>query len=328
MDDFIILSQQDLRNAMRFDDYVEAVSDGFRLLAEGRCSSPVPTQIDVAHGAFHVKPGSLPRGSGYVAVKVNGNFPDNRSRNGLPTIQGAVLLADASNGRPLALVDSLEVTLQRTAAATAVAVRHLARLDARTATICGCGAQAPLQLAALRHELGLRHVFAWDIDPAAARVFAECMQTECGIAVEPVPTLPEATRASDVIVTCTPARVPFLGRDDVRAGCFVAAVGADNPAKSEIKPDLMARATVIVDLMEQAVVMGDLHHAIAAGATRVEDVAAELGQVVAGIRPGRQTADQIIVFDSSGTGIQDVAAAAVAYEVALERGLGVRYRLT
>jgi len=328
MDDFIILSREDLRAAMRFGDYVEAVADGFRLLAEGRCSSPVPTQIDVAHGAFHVKPGSLPRGPGYVAVKVNGNFPDNRARHDLPTIQGAVLLADASNGRPLALLDSLEITLQRTGAATAVAARHLARQDSQTATICGCGAQAPLQLAAVRYGLNLRRVFAWDIDPAAARAFAVRMQAESGLPVEAVTALPDATRVSDVIVTCTPTRVPFLGLDDVRTGCFVAAVGADNPAKSEIKPDLMARATVVVDLLDQAAVMGDLHHAIAAGAKRVDEVAAELGQVIAGSRPGRQAADQIIVFDSSGTGIQDVAAAAVAYEIGRDRGLGVRCRLT
>ena len=328
MDDFIILSQQDLRAAMRFGDYVEAVAEGFRLLAEGRCASPVPTQVDVANGTFHVKPGSLPRGPGYVAVKVNGNFPDNRARHDLPTIQGAVLLADASNGRPLALLDSLEITLQRTGAATAVAARHLARQDSQTATICGCGAQAPLQLAAVRYGLNLRRVFAWDIDPAAARAFALRMQAESGLPVEPVTALSAATRASDVIVTCTPARVPFLGLDDVSPGCFVAAVGADNPAKSEIKPELMAQATVVVDLLDQAVVMGDLHHAVAAGATRVDDVAAELGQVVAGIRPGRQAPDQIIVFDSSGTGVQDVAAAAIAYEVARDRGLGVRCRLT
>jgi alanine dehydrogenase len=215
-----------------------------------------------------------------------------------------------------------------TGAATAVAARHLARPDARTATICGCGAQTPFQLAALRHGLDLRRVFAWDIDPAAARGFAARMQAEAGLPVEPIQALPEATRVSDIIVTCTPARVPFLGLADVPAGCFVAAVGADNPAKSEIKPDLMAQATIVVDLIEQAVVMGDLHHAIAAGATRIDDVAAELGQVVAGIRPGRQAPDQIIVFDSSGTGVQDVAAAACAYEVARDRGLGVRYRLT
>src|SRR5262249_26416850 len=169
-------------------------ADGFRLLAEGRCASPVPTQIDVAHGAFHLKPASLPRGPGYVAVKVNGNFPDNRARHGLPTIQGAVLLADASNGRPLALLDSAEITLQRTGAATAVAARHLARADARTATICGCRAQAPLPLAAVPHALDLRRVFAWDIDPAAARAFAARMAAETGLIVEPVAGLREAAR--------------------------------------------------------------------------------------------------------------------------------------
>ena len=327
MDEFIILSRQDLRAAMRFGDYVEAVADGFRLLAEGRCASPVPTQIDVAHGAFHLKPASLPRGPGYVAVKVNGNFPDNRARHGLPTIQGAVLLADASNGRPLALLDSAEITLQRTGAATAVAARHLARADARTATICGCGAQAPLQLAALRHALDLRRVFAWDIDPAA-RAFAARMAAETGLAVEPVAGLREATRVSDAIVTCTPAGVPFLGLDDVPAGGFVAAVGADSPAKSEIKPELMARASVVVDVLDQAVVMGDLQHAVAAGVMRTQDVHAELGQVIAGTRPGRRDDDAIIVFDSSGTGIQDAAAAAVAYEVARQRGLGMRCSLT
>src|SRR5215470_17854740 len=204
MDEFIILSRQDLRAAMRFGDYVDAVADGFRLLAEGRCASPVPTQIDVAHGAFHLKPASLPRGPGYVAVKVNGNFPDNRVRHGLPTIQGAVLLADASNGRPLALLDSAEITLQRTGAATAAAARH----------------------------------------------FAARMAAETGLAVEPVAGLREGTRVSDAIVTCTPTRVPFLGLDDVPAGGFVAAVGADNPAKSEIKPELMARAIVVVDVLD------------------------------------------------------------------------------
>jgi ornithine cyclodeaminase/alanine dehydrogenase-like protein (mu-crystallin family) len=255
----------------------------------------VPTQIDVAHGAFHLKPANLPRGPGYVAVKVNGNFPDNRARHGLPTIQGAVLLADASNGRPLALLDSAEITLQRTGAATAVAARHLARADARTATICGCGAQAPLQLAALRHALDLRRVFAWDIDPAAARAFAARMAAETGLAVEPIAGLREATRVSDAIVTCTPTRVPFLGLDDV---------------------------------LDQALVMGDLHHAVAAGAMRAEHVHAELGQVIAGTRPGRRDDDAVIVFDSSGTGIQDAAAAAVAYEVARQRGLGMRCSLT
>lgn len=326
-DDLIVLSQADLRALMRFGDYVDAVADGFRQLAEGGSTAPVPLHMDAPHGTFHVKAATLSRAGGYVAVKINGNFPDNRARSGLPTIQGAVFLADASNGRPLALLDSMEITLQRTGAATAVAARHLARPDSRVATICGCGTQGPIQLAALRHALDLRQVFAWDIDGRAARDFAARMATETGLDVRATEILADATRISDAIVTCTAATASFLDVADVRLGTFIAAVGADNPHKSEIAPGLMARARVVVDVLDQAVVMGDLHHAIAAGAMTIGDVHAELGAVVAGRRPGRRGADEITLFDSSGTGVQDVAAAACAFERARERGLGTRCRL-
>ena len=125
----LILSSQDLQTVMRFYDDVDAVAEAFRMLAEGRCELPVPLQVSVTDGTFHAKAASLPVGPGYVAVKVNGNFPDNRSRHGLPTIQGAVFLADANNGWPLALLDSIEITRQRTAAATAIAAQYLARPD-------------------------------------------------------------------------------------------------------------------------------------------------------------------------------------------------------
>lgn len=319
---FRILSQRDLRALMRFPDYVDAVAEGFRLLAEGRCESPVPLHVHVPHGTFHGKAASLPRGRGYVAVKINANFPDNRARHGLPTIQGVVCLADASDGRPLALLDSIEITRQRTGAATAIAARLMARADSCIATICGCGDQAPVQLVALRQVLDLRRIYAWDIDAQAARRFADRMGTEFGQGVTPVTDLREATRASDVIATCTSAREPFLGIDDVRTGTFIAAVGADNPEKNEIAPALMARSAVVVDVLAQAAVMGDLHHAIAAGAMREADVRAELGALLAQSRSGRTSDDEITIFDSSGTGVQDVAAAARAYELACERDIG------
>jgi ornithine cyclodeaminase/alanine dehydrogenase len=324
---FLILSQRDLQALMSFGDYVEAVGEGFRLLAEGACQAPVPLHIGLADGGFHVKAASLPRGRGYVAVKVNGNFADNRARHGLPTIQGAVLLADATDGTPLALLDSIEITRQRTAAATAVAARHLARPDSRTATVCGCGEQGGIQLAALHHALDLRQAFAWDADPQVARDFATRMSGALGLPVAPVAALAEATLASDAIVTCTTATQPFLDVDAVRPGTFIAAVGADNPHKSEIAPALMARATVVVDVLEQGVIMGDLHHAIAAGTMTAAGVHGELGALVAGRIAGRRTADEIALFDSTGTGIQDVAAAAHAFERALARGVGTRCSL-
>jgi ornithine cyclodeaminase/alanine dehydrogenase len=318
----LILSSKDLQTVMRFDDYVDAVAEAFRMLAEGRCESPVPLQVSVTDGTFHAKAASLPVGPGYVAVKVNGNFPDNRSRHGLPTIQGAVFLADANNGRPLALLDSIEITRQRTAAATAVATQYLARPGSRTATICGCGEQGRIQLMALRHKLDLTQVFAWDIDSQISRRFSAEM-AELGITVTAIDDLREGTLVSDAIVTCTSSHKPFLGFEDVRPGTFVAAVGADNPQKSEIKPELMAKAAVIVDVLQQSIVMGDMHHAINAGVMTPSDVRAELGTLIAQDRPGRLADDEITIFDSSGTGVQDVAAAARAYELARNRDLGL-----
>ena len=132
----------------------------------------------------------------------------------------------------------------------------------------------------------------------------------------------KAAIASDVIVTCTSAHAPFLGPGDVRPGTFVAAIGADNPDKSEIAPALMRKARVVTDLTEQCRHMGDLHHAIRAGAMQVADVHAELGDLVTGQRPGRTAAEDITLFDGSGVGIQDVAASVRAYALAKQRNAG------
>jgi alanine dehydrogenase len=325
--ELLVLSRRDLAALMRFGDYVEAVAEGFRLHLEIGCAAPLPMEIAANGGAFHVKAASLPRGSGYVAVKINANFPENPRRRDLPTIQGAVLLSDATDGTPLALLDSGEITMQRTGAATAIAARYLAPPGAEVATICGCGVQGRIQLVALRHVLDIKRVYAWDIEPSVAAAYARRMSQECGIEVVPATTLRAATRASQAIVTCTSSAVPFLDVDDVAPGTFIAAIGADNPRKSEIRPVLMAHAKVVADIGAQCAVMGDLHHAIRAGAMRASDIHGELGELIAGRKHGREREDEITLFDGTGTGIQDVAASACAYEKARERGVGSRCRL-
>lgn len=325
--ELVILSRSDLAALVPFADYVAAVTDAFRLHAEGRAVLPPPLEISADGGSFHVKAGRLPLGRGYAAVKTNSNFPNNRTTRGLPTIQGAILLFDAVSGSPLALIDSGEITVKRTAAATALAARHLARPDSHVATICGCGAQAPVQLTALRHALDIRRLYAVDRDPAGAQAFAADAAREHGIEADVSTNLRAAARESDVIVTCTTSHVPFLGPEDIRPGTFIAAIGADNPEKSEIEPALMQRSRVVTDSTAQCVSMGDLHHAIGAGAMRREDVHAEIGDIVAGRKPGRSGRDEITLFDSSGVGILDVAASARAYELALDKGSGRKIRL-
>ncbi len=323
----LLLARADIEALMDQSAYVDAVKAGFRASAEGRTQSPAPLHLPVDGGGFHAKGARLGEAGGFVALKFNGNFPGNPAREGLPTIQGAVLLCDARNGRLLAILDSIEVTLKRTAAASALAAQFLARANARTAAFCGCGEQAREHLRFLARERDLARVLAWDLDPRAADRFAKQMAAELGIDVHRSRDMREATTTSEIVVTCTSSRAPFLGVGDVRPGTFVAAVGADSPQKSEIAPALLARSKLVVDVLEQCAEFGDLHHAIEAGAMTVDGVHASIAELVAGEKPGRTDEHEITIFDSTGTAIEDVAAAVAIYQRAraARRGLVVDF---
>jgi alanine dehydrogenase len=322
-----ILSRRDVVDLLSMGDCIAAVEHAFRLHAQGRTLGPGVLGVPATDGGFHIKAAGLVGERSYFAAKTNANFPDNPQRSGLPTIQGTVVLADASTGTPLAVMDSGSVTALRTGAATAVAARYLARLESRSATIVGCGVQGELQLAAIATVLPLKHVWLVDTDVARAEGLAARARSSLGIRVEAVSDLRGAVGTSDVCVTCTPSRAAFVSRDDIVAGTFIAAVGADNRGKQELEPALLAASTLVVDVLEQCAEIGELQHALAAGLMTREAVHAELGDVVAGRRPGRTRDDEITIFDSSGTALQDVAAAVVVYEKALVCGRGTEVKL-
>ena len=302
----LILSRRDVAALMRPADWLEAVERGFRAAAEGKAASPMPMHIPAEGGGFHAKGAVIALGRRYVALKFNGNFPANPASRGLPTIQGAMILSDGETGSLLALIDSIEVTLRRTAAASALAARLLAKADSRTLLVCGCGEQGRAHVEALADVLPLERCLAWDSDWERAGAF----EGRGPIDVQAVRDLAEAVREADIIATCTTAREAFLPLEPVRPGTFIAAVGADSPEKRELMPDLMAAAAIVTDVTAQCAVMGELHHAPGAA------VRAELGELVAGTRAGRLGDEEIIVFDSTGTALQDVAAAAAIYEKA------------
>ena len=321
----LILDGDDVARLLPIEDCIAAVERALHRHALGQAIPPAVLGTHVDGGGFHVKtagmladPGERP----LFAAKVNANFPGNPDRHGLPTIQGVLALFDAANGRLLALIDSTGITILRTAAATAVAARYLAPEEPVTVAICGCGDQARAQLRALACVRTLESVAAIDIDAARAARFAEDMASELGIDVTVAREPVDVARQTNVWVTCTPSHRWFLGRAHVAPGAFVAAVGADHPEKQEIEPELLAASVVVADLIDQCAAMGDLHHAIDAGVMRREDVHAELAEVVAGTKTGRRSAEEIIVFDSTGTALQDVAAAALVHERAVATGAG------
>jgi len=325
--DTLLLTRGDVADLLDLTACIAAVEEAFR--AHGTSRPPTGVLgMPVPGGGFHIKAGVLEvAGRPYFAAKSNANFPANPSRHKLPTIQGVIVLADAARGTPLAVLDSGEITSLRTAAATAVAARHLARVEAHSAAIIGCGVQGHVQLKAVARVRKLDQVRLYDRDPGRAEKMARAVRRAVQAEITIVDSPRAAARPSDIVVTCTSSHEPLLAAGDVMAGTFVAGVGADHPEKNELAPGLLAASRVVVDVLDQAATIGDLHHALAAGAMTREDVAAELGAIVAGRAPGRTTPEQTFVFDSTGMALQDVAAAVVVYEHARAERRGVKVRL-
>jgi ornithine cyclodeaminase/alanine dehydrogenase-like protein (mu-crystallin family) len=320
----LVLTRSDVAELLTLGDCIAAVERAFRAHVDGRTLGPGVLGVHAHDGGFHIKAAGLLEERSYFAAKTNANFPENPGRFGLPVIQGTVVLSDASNGALLAVLESGSITALRTGAATGVAAKRLARPDARSATIVGCGVQGRTQLEALVAVLPLERVRLVDVDAGRARALAQHAEEVLHLRADIVSDVHAALRASDVCVTCTPARRAFVAPGDLAPGTFLAAVGADNPEKQEVDPALLASTTLVVDVLDQCAEIGELHHALVAGAMTRAQVHAELGDVVAGRRPGRTRSDEITIFDSSGTALQDVAAAIAVYERAHAAGRGLK----
>lgn len=310
----LLLTASDVRACLSMASCIDAVEAAFAELAKGHAIPPAVLGTHVHGGGFHVKTAGLTGTRSYYVAKVNANFPGNPAAHGLPTIQGVLALFDAERGEVLAVMDSIEITGLRTAAASAVAARHLAPTGARTLAIIGCGTQGLHHARALTQVRKVQRIRLADRDRSAAERLAQAISAEFSGSVEIAHDHRAAARSSDMVVTCTTAREPILGADDLPAGGFVAAVGADSETKHEIDAHAMARAAVVVDVLDQCATIGDLHHALEAGTMTREGVRANLSEVVAGSARGRFTPGETIVFDSTGTAVQDVAAAAMIYE--------------
>ena len=309
----LLLNRATLEPLLDLDECIQAVEDAFRAHGEGRVAPPGLLHVEAPRGEFHVKAGVMEVGQPYFVIKINGGFFGNRQDFGMPNIQGLVLLCDGVHGYPLALMDSKAITVKRTGAATAVAAKYLARPDSKVATICGCGTQGAIQLEALLRGFRLQKVYAHARTGDSMERFARECERRFGVAAEPAPSLERALAESDICVTCTPAKSGFVRQEWVRPGTFVAAVGADSPDKQELDPRLLAGSKVVADILDQCAHVGEIHHGIAGGWLSREGVHAELGQVITGERAGRSNADEITVFDSTGTALQDVAAALLVY---------------
>ena len=319
-----ILTEKDLRAVVSLDlSIVDCVERGFRALAEQSVAMPPIMRLDIPEfrGEVDVKTAYVPGFDGF-AIKVSPGFFDN-PKIGLPSLNGLMILFSAKTGLVKALLlDNGYLTDMRTAAAGAVAARYLSRQDASAATVFGSGTQARLQLAALMLVRPIRSVRIWARDHVKAQRLAIDLGRDHDIEIAAIADPHEAVRGADIVVTTTPAEKPILMAEWLEPGQHLTAMGSDAEHKNEIDPAVFARVAYVADRLSQTRVLGELHHAITAGAVMPDAEFAELGAVIAGTATGRSSADKITFADLTGTGVQDTAIANLAFARAQDAGAG------
>ncbi len=323
-----ILAEAELRRIVKLDlDAVACVENAFRALATLPVAMPPILRLDIPEhrGEVDVKTAYVPGIDGF-AIKISPGFFDN-PKLGLPSTNGMMVLLSARTGLVEALLlDNGYLTDIRTAAARAVAAKHLSRLDSAVAAIFGAGMQARLQLEALMLVRPIREARIWARDAARAAVAAAELRERLGIAVRAEPDAAEAANGADVIVTTTPSAEPLIHAGFVSAGQHITAMGSDAEHKNEIAPAIIRMADLYVaDSAAQTRRLGELHHAIDAGLVAADAAVAELGQIVAGRRHGRRSAAEITIADLTGTGVQDTAIATLARDRARAAGAGTTF---
>lgn len=311
-----IIEEAALRKAITPQVAVDAVRDAFRADGEGRAHVPAVINLEVPayHGEFHVKT-ALIDGVPHVAVKIASGFYDNPAK-GLPSGSGLMAVFDAATGVPVALLlDNGFLTDIRTGAAGAVAAEVLAPSTIATVGVLGSGLQARHQVRCLRCVRPFARLIAWSPDRLHLDAYLREMRAD-GLEARAAATPEAVCREADVLLTATPARAPLVQAEWLRPGQHVTALGADAPGKQELDAACLTRADLlVVDRLTQCAAFGELRHALDAGLLRPDRVHAELGEIVAGVKPGRTTARQITIADLTGVGFQDTAIASKALEL-------------
>ena len=318
-----LLTEPEIRSLISPSEALEAAREAFAKFGRGEVVLPEVMFLDIKEheGEVHGK-GAFIQGSPYFCIKVASGFYRNPDR-GLPVSSGAVWVFDATTGfLDSILFDNGYLTELRTGAAGALATDLLARRDVRQLGIIGCGAQARYQL---ESHLGVRkveRVLVFCPTRTHAALFADEMSSAHGVTVEFADGPEEAVRGSDVVVTTTPSHTPVVMDGWVEPGTHLTAIGSDVPDKQELDERILGRAKVVADSLRQCLTQGEIHHAVEAGMIEAESVYGELGEIAAGIKPGRTDDAEITVADLTGVGVLDAAVSRVVVDKAEREGVG------
>lgn len=323
----LVLTARQVERLLDMREVIEAVEGAFRYKGLGKVQMPAKVYLD-----FPKYGGDLRTMPSYVedldisAVKIVNSHPNNFKEHGMRTVMGTLLLVDPKTGAPLAFMDATHLTGLRTGAASAVASKYLARKGPRVLGLVGAGNQAKTQLQALLTQYGgfeavrvcdMYSERAWEMAREFRRKYKEQLPD-----IEAVPSPKECVPEADIVVTATPSRKPLVMDEWVSKGTHFNCIGADAPGKQEMDPMILKRSRLVIDDWEQASHSGEINVPLHAGLISRREVHAEIGEIVAGLKPGRQKDDEITVFCSTGLAVQDCVTAKLVYDAALKRKVG------
>ncbi|WP_445487727.1 ornithine cyclodeaminase family protein [Niallia sp. 03133] len=323
----LLLNKEEVGSLIDLDAILAAVEDGYRSFNSGLVVQPnfMAVTLPGTHEGIDFK-GGLDIGGGYITLKASSGGYDNNPKLGLPTGMNTVLLFDAKTSALKCIMDGTWITGCRTGAAGAISVKYLARADAEKLCIIGAGNQARRQLRAIMRMRKLTEVRVCNASPEFLDSYVKEMSEETGLKIRKYATAEEAVRGADIVVTTTRARSgPIVKKEWIQPGTHIVAIGADMPDKQELCADVYAGAKVVNDSIDLCLKSGETHNAVKAGIIRPEDIHAEIGEIILRHKPGRESPDEVTIFDTVGMAIQDNVTAAMLYKGALEKALGARY---
>ena len=322
----LLLTESDIEAILKIDEVMDAVETAFKEKALGYVQMPPKVYItyEKYNGDLRAMPSYLER-LGISAVKVVNVHPDNPKKFDLPTVMAVIVLIDPKNGAPLAIMGGKWITAMRTGAAGGIAAKYLARKDSKVVGLVGAGVQAKTQLIALLRLYGsLEEVRVWDISKNRVESYISEMRSICEgkTTLVPVKNVKDAVDNADIVVTTTPSRKPLVYDEWISEGTHITCIGADAPGKEELDPKILLRAKIYVDDWEQGLHSGEVNVPFSKGIITKEKICGELGDVIAGLKPGRTSSEEITIFTSTGLAIQDAVTADIVYRKALSKNLG------
>ncbi len=307
----LVLDKKAVKDLLNISDVIKVVEDAFSAFEQGNASMPPKAYLIMEQGDFRAMPAAIPGAVGMKWVNVH---PKNPSRD-LPTVMAVIIYNDPETGYPLAVMAATDITAYRTGATSAIASKYLARRNSHTLGIIGAGRQAYTQILAHATLFELKEVRVYDIAQQAIEKLINSLPDYPLKAC----SLKEAA-ASDIVCTQTPSRVPILKKEWILKGTHINAIGADAKGKEELEPSILKEAMVVVDDIRQSSVAGEINVPVSKGLFKIDEVYANLGEIVVGKKQGRTDKDAITIFDATGLAIEDVATAKLIYEKARQAG--------